>query len=141
MLFTEQHKQEALDVLELLSAEQWETVKKYILAITRPATPEEIERKRTAAEAEKKRKAEAQARRSAAVASFDEWAERQLDGNEVPERYDIGLPELRMLCSYMDPYGLNTDEVFNGVCAVYSKGFKMGSACEKAAQKKGKAII
>lgn len=141
MLFTEQHKQEALGVLELLSAEQWEVVKKYILAITRPATPEEIERKRAAAEAEEKRKAEAQARRTASVVSFEEWAEKQKGSVRIPERYDIGLPELRCLCSYMDPYSLNTEEVFNGVCAVYEMGFKRGSACEKAAQKKGKAII
>lgn len=141
MLFTEQHKQEALSVLELLSAEQWEVVKKYILAITRPATPEEIERKRAAAEAEEKRKAEAQARRTASVVSFEKLAEKQRGSIEVPDRYDMTFPELQCLCSYMDSYGLNTDEVYNGVYVAFKMGFKRGMNCAKAAQKKGKAII
>ena len=137
MNITEERKQEALQLLQKLDEKQWRAILKVADAFTHEPTPEEKE-------AEAKHRQELQERKEALLATseatFTAWKQKRLKGVQIPERYDVTIPDMQGLLDYATRINPDKEPILNGFCAMFEYGFKRGMAYSKAQAKKKAAL-
>lgn len=141
MIYTEQHKKEALDILEAVSEKQWSTLKALAEMMSRTTT-DESQKMKEDLEAVKKEQKKQQEERDQEQRRFDEWKKKRLKGFEVQDsRYDLTGGDQDILLSYLSS-GKLTQRAVDSMYSIYDYGFKRGAAYQKnQARKKEKAII
>lgn len=141
MKYTEQHKAEALQILEACSPEQWQHLCNFVNLITHKPTPEEQQKQEARERKEQEEREQRRAEREAEETDFIAWKKKRLGSFTAPEgRYDIGSNDLETLVQYLCFHGLQTERALSAVCAVYDYGFKRGLNFLKAQTKKKAAL-
>lgn len=145
MKYTEQHKEEALHILEVCTPDQWQHLCNFVKIITHKPTPEEQQKEAAAERKMQEEKEQRRAEREAEETNFIAWKKKRLGGFFFPDfRYDIGSNDLDLLVKYLSYHGLQTERALSAVCAIYDYGFRRGLNFAKAkakARKKEQATI
>lgn len=143
MQYTEQHKAEALQILEACTPKQWASLYSFASLITRKPTPEEQQEQEAKERKKQEEREQRIAKKEAEESDFIAWKEKRLRGFKFPsQRYDIDNDDVNFFVGYLGFYGLQIERAYNAVCALYDYGFKRGMNYQTNKGKvKGKATI
>lgn len=131
-----QTMQEAKQLVEALTEQQWKTICEVIPLLAKPSTPDQ---KQAAREQQK----QAQAQQEALKADFeqkrstaDAFRKEIHMGVSIPERYDFTIGEIQPLLDYaFHPLALH-DGIYDIASSLFVMGFKRGRAYQKAKSEK-----
>ena len=131
-----QTMQEAKQLVEALTEQQWKTICEVIPPLSKPSTPEQKleaqERKKQAEAQQEAMQADFEQKRKAA----DMFREKVHTGISIPDRYDFTIGEIQPLLDYaFHPLSLH-DGIYDIASSLFVMGFKRGMACQKAKSKK-----
>lgn len=143
MQYTENHKAQALHLLEIVTPKQWECLLKLVGYMTEKPT-EDKWREAERMEAEERKKAERAAKRIEDCKTFASFRDKKLKGLKMPSRYDFSYNGLTPIMPYIMRSSSELEPVLDGLSFMYDWGFKRGMNCAKAqakATKKEQATI
>lgn len=144
MQYTENHKAQALALLEIVTPKQWECILKIAGYMTEQPTEEDKRKEAERQAAEERKKAERAAKRIEDCKTFDSFRDKKLKGLKMPSRYDFSYDELTPIMPHIMRSSWELEPVLNGLSFMYDWGFKRGMNFAKAqakATKKEQATI
>lgn len=132
MAQTSEKLREISSFIETLNEEQYEVLLSLAKAFAAPETEEQKATRKQKRQEQEKVLQEAKEEMKSNTTAFKQWKENHLHNFSLPsERYDITTSDSDVLIPYMSYLGLNTTEVWDGICNVYLYGFKRGMAYQK----------
>ncbi|MEE1061285.1 MAG: hypothetical protein UH080_05610 [Ruminococcus sp.] len=132
MAQTSEKLREISSFIETLNEEQYEVLLSLAKAFAAPETEEQKATRKQKRQDQEKVLQEAKDEMKSNTTAFEQWKENHLHNFSLPsERYDITTSDSDVLIPYMSYLGLNTTEVWDGICNVYLYGFKRGMAYQK----------
>lgn len=132
MTKTTDRVQEISSLLDMLDDEQYKAIISLVKVMTTPDTEEQKAIREEERQERERRLQEVKDILQSNVTAYEQWKEKHLHNFSLPsERYDITTSDSDVLIPYMSYLGLNTTEVWDGICNVYLYGFKRGMAYQK----------
>ena len=132
MAQTSEKLREISSFIETLNEEQFEVLLSLAKTFAAPETEEQKATRKQKRQEQEKVLQEAKDEMKSNTTAFEQWKENHLHNFSLPsERYDITTSDSDVLIPYMSYLGLNTTEVWDGICNVYLYGFKRGMAYQK----------
>lgn len=135
MKWNEQTQQEARQLMETLSEQEWRTLVNVANALKTPPSPEQVK-------ADQERREREQAMLEAQKAdflskrkTFREWKEKKLKGLKMPLSYDFGTGEIAPLTDYALCNAAGNEGYWDSISFMYDWGFKRGIAYQKKRKK------